>query len=1286
MRKRKLIPFILFSAIFLKTFATDAQAYSEHYVLKWQITNNQNTKSNAPYFLGFPGAVYKKDAPEVPCFEKSIGIAGFGTASVSLSDEVYEPVNETAVTEALKSHTFYAEVQPSVMVTDQAHQDSAKVSFIPIRMNVVTGHLEELVSFTVHVTVKASHKLGKTTATSSVLASGNWYKIGVTQTGMYKLDYSFLSKLGITGGDPKNLKIYGKAGGILPEANAETRDDDLVENAIQVVDNNNNGSLDAGDYALFYAKGPVSWAYNGQRFAHQTNYYSDTAYYFVTIDGGPGKRVAAKASLSGTPTHEVTEYDGYMVHEVDKFTEMNPAVRSGRDMFGEMFKSYDGNPVVSMSFDYDFPNIDASAPAKLFTFTAGHSPSHSQMNWSVNGEQLLTNSYAGNSLNFENITEYYADQDSSGASFTPNGTHISISASYMQVNDASRAFLDYFELNVRNWLKYTPGQFDFRDISSVSIAGINRFHIQNGDGHNLVVWDVSDFHNVAQQQLDFQNGEAVFQAAANTLNEYVAFDNSAFYTPAAIGKVANQNIHGLPQPDMVIVTYPGFMDAAKRFADFHHQHDGFLVHVLTPQQIYNEFSSGTQDVSAIRDMMKMFYDRGTNGNKAPRFLLLLGAASYDYKNLVPANSNYVPCFESRNSVDPAYSFGSDDYFGFLSDNEGGDETGQNYTMDVAIGRITARDDATANAMLDKIMRYTSPQGLKDWRNLVCFACDDQESNLFFNDAQNLVSTVNGNDRDFNILKIYSDAYKQYNTASGQSYPDVNKAITQQMQSGMLVFNYVGHGSENGLSAERILQVQDINSWTNKYNMPLFITATCEFSRFDNPQQVSAGEQVLLNPNGGAIALYSTTRTVEDASNMQLNQAVLTHNLLEREASGLPKFIGEIFQQAKNATTGIGSNDRNFALLGDPAVRLAVPQYDVKVTSITNSKTGKSTDSLKALSLVTIKGEVSSGGHKIDNFNGTVYPTIYDKPNLLQTLANDNTGNDISLKAYFYQQNSIIYKGQATVHNGEFSFSFIIPKDISFKTGNGKISFYVQNGQVDGNGYCDSIVVGGSDPTGLKDVPPPTVNLFMNDSNFKPGGLVNQNPLLLANVHSEVGINTAGSGVGHDITATITNASDAIVLNNYYQANLDDYQNGKIAYNFSNLPDGSYHLKLTVWDVLDNPGEASTDFIVASSEKLAIAKIFNFPNPLTDQTTFQFEYNRPDEDLNVKIDIYDMQGQLMKQIKAALNTSSSRVTGIQWDGTSDGGARLGQGMYVYRLTVTTADGQTAQQSQRLVVIR
>ena len=1273
-----------FSALLVNItiFAQGKSALSEQ--IKWEAQAVELTYDEGKTIqtLAFDGAVYDFDKHQLPLYAKKLPISGYGKVSAKLSNLQFEPLADTNIPQ-INEH-----IKDDIVVDAQfaleKKQPNAIISFIPIRRNPNTGGLERLVGFELELGVssQALPKSGERDYTdNSVFNQGDLYEFTVTQTGIHRIDFDFLDELGITETvNLNNLRIYGNGGGMLPELAGTERYDDLAENPLKIYDQNNNGTFDAGDYALFYAVGPDIWTYNAdnQGFEHSKHLYATASHYFLNYDIGSGKRVATQSSPSAANI-TVTDFDDYAFHE-NEWANLN---HSGRQWYGEEFGG-----VLSRDFSFDFPNINTNEQAHLKTRVAATSYNAStSFNIALNGQNVQTHI-----LNFIPNASYTSDV----ARLSSKETQVSVNAEQLNVNVAYNLAdplgvgrLDYIALNVRRHLKFDGGQMDFRDARSVGDGNIAQFQFQNTLAGNTEIWDVTHIHDVSALDWQTQGGASHFVANASELREYVIFDGTQYHQPAsALGKAASQNLHALEFPDFIIVTHSDFLEQAERLADFHREQDGMMVRVVTVKQVYNEFSSGMQDVTAIRDYVKMHYDRASaDPSKFPDYVLLFGDASYDYKNIEftpELNHNFVPVYESNATVETTSTYCTDDYFGFLDDDEGDNinSTDNTKLMDAAIGRLPATTPEEARQMVDKILSYHDRQSLGDWRNNFIIVGDDENSNTHFNHSEEHTNNIRQNYPEYNIDKLYLDAYEQESTPGGSRYPDVRKAINDRIFTGTFVMNYVGHGGESGWAHERVLHVSDIQKWDNIDRLPLFITATCSFGRFDNPNKLSAAEHIILHPSGGGIAIVTTVRLVYASQNKRLNGDFLSH-LYESE-NGKMLTIGEIMRRGKNDAANTGTNNRKFALLGDPALTLAYPKYDVVTTSVNGKDISLASDTLRALTEVTVTGEIhDASGGLLSDFNGTLYPRVFDKSATVETLANDNDSN----KAEFQLRKNNIFKGQATVENGRFSFKFIVPKDIAYQYGAGRISYYAENGEIDANGYTENIIIGGiADDAGSNNVPP-KVDVYMNDENFVFGGLTDDSPKLLVNLEDEFGINTVGNGIGHDITAVLDDDQrNLYVLNEYYRAAKDDHTGGSILYPLADLESGLHTIEIKAWDIHNNSGKGYTEFVVAETAALALEHVLNYPNPFTDKTSFWFEHNRPGDELEVNIQILSMSGRVVKSIHNTVATDGYRVNDIEWDGLDEFGQKIGKGVYLYRLHVKASDGTSSDKIEKLVILK
>ena len=1240
---------------------------SQEYQIDWKGGRTEVlTEELSLSYLYFEGATFRLEESFLPRFYLNKTLpAGTVNAQVRLINQQYEALDPAEQKWIRAQDLPKITSSPDFLskVTFQRKAPILYVDLLPLRKNPSTGQLEKLVAFDLEITPEqglASRRSGsREFASSSVLGSGDWFKIGVTEDGVCKISYSVLEALGmdIANLNPTNLRVFGNGGGMLPRNNSAYRHDDLKENAIYI-EGESDGVFNRDDYILFYAQGPHQWAKTGSVLSHEFNLFSDTSYYFITANyfGPPAKRIQPAAALSNS-AQTITEFDDRDFYERDLVN----LISSGKEWYGEQF-----NAVTTYDFLFNFPNVVTTSQVRLKTNVVARTIGGNST-FSINAGNLGSDVVSISGVPSGYINQY-ANAATSEFFYTPTSNRQDITLTFNKGNSSAVAWLNYLEIQARRRLILAGDQMMFRDLTSVG----------NGDARYVIgdwnptyqVWDITDPVNVASITITTNGGNGEFIAPTDSLKEFIAFSNEQFITPYRVGRVPIQNLHALPGAEFTIVAPAQFLNQAERLAEIHRRIDNMTVNVVTDQQIYNEFSSGAQDITAIKDFMRMFYERaGTNPEQLPKYLLLFGDGSYDPKDRISGNTNLLPSYHSNNSLWSLQSYISDDYFGLLDPTESDALADK---VDIGIGRFPVKNVQQAQVAVDKVEMYYDTRTLGPWRTYVAFIGDDEDGNVHMRDANILATKVDTSHIEFNIDKIFFDAFQQVSTPGGERYPDVNASIQARMDQGALVLQYVGHGGELGWGHERVLEVPEINSWENRFNQPLFLTATCEFSRFDDPKRTSAGEYVFLNPRGGGIGLLTTTRLVFSTPNFKLAQA-FSEIAYSRDASGNYPRLGDLTRLTKGASD-ISVNTRNFTLLGDPALQLAYPQHKVITTS--------APDTIRALERVTIFGQISDyQGNKLTDFNGTVYPTVFDKSKRIETLNNDGIGT-----FRFNLQESILFKGRASVKNGEFSFTFVVPKDISFLQGDGRISYYAENGSVDAAGGFEDFVIGGVSGDIAGDDQPPTVELYMNNQDFVFGGLTDENPDLFAIVFDSNGINTVGNGIGHDIVAVLDeNTSNSIVLNDYYESDLDSYQKGSIRYPFNQLSEGRHTLRLKVWDVHNNSGEAETEFVVASNAKLALEHILNYPNPFTTNTAFYFEHNQPGQNLSVRIQVFTVSGKLVKIIDGNYLSDGFRVGPIQWDGRDDYGDKIGKGVYVYKLQVTAPSGDTVDEFEKLVIL-
>ncbi|NVO21435.1 MAG: type IX secretion system sortase PorU [Bacteroidetes bacterium] len=1098
----------------------------------------------------------------------------------------------------------------------------------------------------------------------SVLSSGAWYKIAVAKSGVCKLTYADLQAMGLSIDqiNPQDIRIYGNGGGMLPEYNAVKRFDDLQENAIEVV-GESDGRFDAGDLVLFYAKGPVNWRYNSSQKLWESyqDPYSDSAYYFLTTSLGKGKRISSVANETATPTDIVTTYDYRTFHEKDAVN----LIKSGRSWYGEIFDITN-----SYTFTFDIPNLVPGSEIHLKTSTAARSTSNSY--FSCNSGTTSWN------IVHSPISTYYNSPYASGSTdyrkITVQSTPVEIKMQYNRATSTALGWLDAINLTAKCNLNFKGGQFDFRDTSSVGDGRIARFKVSDA-ATKAAIWEITDPLNCKKVISQQQGNELDFTLHTDSLREFVVFDNNDLITPRFVSRINNQDLHGISSADLVIISPAIFYDQALRLATYHNTVDDLNSIVVSPELIYNEYSSGAPDVIAIRDFMKMLYDRGGSTSK-PKYLLLFGDGSYDNKDRLPNNTNFIPTWQSSESFDPVRSEVSDDAFGLLDDTEG---LYYSDPVDIGIGRLPVKTVAEAQAMVDKIIHYSekAAEVMGDWRNIIGFIADDEDGNEHVHDADMMAGFIHDHYGNFNVDKIYLDAYTQVATPSGARYPDVNAAITQRVEKGCLILNYTGHGGETGWAHEQVLEVQDINGWTNYSKLPVFVTATCEFSRFDDPARTSAGELVFLNERGGGVALFSTTRPTYGTPNYELNTSFYKY-ALNHSGTSKPR-MGDIIMDAKRES-GSDENGRKFILLGDPAQQIAYPSLNIATDTINGKVPGVEPDTLMAYQEVTIAGSITDEtGAVVSDFNGVVVPTVFDKAVVQNTL-----GNDGGTPFQFSLQKNILYRGKVAAQNGRFRFTFIVPKDIAYREDFGKISYYATNDTVDAAGNYTNVIVGGSSSTAKTDNTGPDISLYMNDLQFTDGSITDENPWLLARVSDENGINTIGSGIGHDITAILDGKTDApSILNDFYESDINTFRSGLIRFPYSRLSSGEHTITVKVWDIYDNSSEATIHFIVHSSDNFVMEKGRNYPNPFRDGTNIVFDHNQQGDEMKVDVTIYTMMGEKVCVLENTSLQEGTVSNPVYWDGRNSKGSQVESGIYYYNIQAKTASGSEARCSGKLI---
>ena len=1272
----------LLAYLILIPFVSFAQIKGEASI-EWLEKNEMffgENKINIPQFVG-SGFNYdsSKKAIYLTLNLSESGIYSGNT--LQISNVIYESINQSQLGD-LDLNTIPKTIAASLKINESRDIKQAFIVLSPIVKDDF-GY-KRIKSFSYSISGNDSSRIAQTNKTSvitnSVLATGDWYQFYVEKSGVYKISRSFLQQLGlnVNGIDPKKLKLYGNGGRMLPLSNATYYPTDLTENAIQII-GESDGVFNDEDYILFYAEGVDTWNQESQT---NVNLYDTKSYYYITIQGSEGKRISNMVQPTGNSTLSLNTFDDRQFYEIDLVN----IGRLGRKWFGEAF---DINQ--DQEFSFNFPNIDTSTPIKLSVNGASAAYTATSFKVLANGQDVGTMSFPA-LVQYSGIL-FYESALPSNTTF-PSSENVKIKLSYNNNGvPGSKGYLDKIILTAKRNLQGYGKQFPFQYDLSNSSLGIVSYNISNANGISQI-WDVTDIYNVTSIE-NTNQASFSFKANLGELRKYVAIDALDYYTPLKTSKtkIVNQNLKGsifknaqgqFQDIDYVIITPAFLATSAEKLANFHRSYSNLNVKVIQLENIYQEFSSGKQDIAAIRNCIKYIYDNASSSEKRIKYVNLFGDASYDYKNRIPNNTNIVPIYHALNSNTTGESaFASDDFYGLMDESEGniGNFFGG---IDIAVGRMINDNSLQADEMVNKVIEYHDEKSYGSWRNNYVMVSDDSDkaSDASLQNRQNNLADKITFEKPFlNVNKILLDSYTQEASAGGARYPKGRIDLFSTFEKGSLVVNYLGHGGEDGLASERLWEKSDGENLSNQYKYPLFITITCDFSRFDNPSRPTAGEFTYWNPKGGAISMITTIREIGQFSAENFND-VLAKNLFSYGSNQYTS-IAEALRISKNSNPNSSTNVVFY--IGDPALMLAIPKPKIRLTKVNDIPVSQPIDDFKSLAKMKLSGEITDENNiLLTNYNGELSTAIFDKFITRTTLNND--GNSPAMS--FNELGETIFRGNASVTNGQFEFSFIVPRDIRVPIANGKISFYAKKNQFFENqsGYDTSIKVGGINENAVADNISPIVKLYMNDETFVSGGTTNESPFLVANLEDESGINTA-SGIGHDIIAILDGDVDnPFILNDYYQTDLNDFTKGSLRFPLRNLAVGLHTITFKAWDVYNNPITAEIQFIVVGNESITLTHVLNYPNPFVNYTEFWFSHNRPYEPLEVQVQVITITGKVVWTRNQIVTTEGFLSKEITWDGKDDFGNKIGKGVYVYKLTVkSNLTNSKTEKFEKLVIL-
>ncbi len=1087
------------------------------------------------------------------------------------------------------------------------------------------------------------------------LSIGQWLRIRVVKEGVYKLTGQELRKAGLTTNskDPRKLMVFTHQGAMLPELSRN-----LIHGTKELpvlLQGENDGILDDNDNLIFYAATPHPWFFSGGTWRHQSNFYDDYTYLYIGFGDQNGKRITTTNEL-GTSQMVVDKSEWLVFHEL----ELENPVHMGRTWLGEKM----GNETLTRNLKIDLPaGANDSVDIRL-SVAGGIIDGTGTVNFGVNGK---TGAFVFSGIN----TDYAAfDLQERYLQVTAPTGQVQAQFTLSRPNTKSNAWIDFLEIAGTQPMTTANGPVVLRNRQMLqkSVVEIRT------QGNQAYIWNVSDKMNpVALTVNSSGNAHNAIAGASLPKSAFAVFDPDNTPKPEVLGLISGPQLLQASTPELLIITHPKFKSAAMRLADLRKKNQKYKVQVVELQDIYNRFSTSQQDIVAVRDFVRCLYQQSLSSATPLKYVLLMGAASYDMKNRVKDNTNFIPTYQ-YDSPNKGANFCLDDFFGYL-DSLAGDPSRGNNQLQVSVGRIPCRSEAEADAMVSKLERYDSPESLGEWRSNIAYVTDDVDiswETVFTAESEKYARNIDTIHPYINVNKIFADAFKQVSTGNTEKYPDVNAAIDRNMQNGCLFMNYQGHGGPAGWAQEAMLDVPMIKAWNNRWKMPVMFTATCEFSLYDDPREQSAGEQALLNPNGGPIALMSTTRLVFVSGNMAINNDFWTNYGFPKPNEPIPA-LGDIFKRLKNRP-GVTSEDNKFALLGDPSMPLAFPKHKVILDSINHQTANGFKDTLKAFSIVELKGHIEERlKGKYSTFNGQMWVRILDKPITRKTLVNDQIGQPIP----YLDQSSFIYKGTVSVTNGDFKVVFTVPKDIAYNVDFGKMMFYAHNQETDAAGGY-RVLIGGSESNVVAGNKGPDVKVYINDATFRYGEEVQPNANMFIRVFDEDGLNATGAGIGRDMICILdkgTPQEKIIILNDFFTYDLNSYTSGTIKMPLPYLTNGKHSLHVKVWDIFNNSGEGWTEFTIGNGS-LKVLEHAAFPNPFSDAVGIRFRHNMPGADFKVELSVMDGSGKTLHQQESQISGAAANEIRLSWPGstTFDNQVKTGllpNGIYFYKVKLTAA---------------
>lgn len=1107
------------------------------------------------------------------------------------------------------------------------------------------------------------------TTHNSQLEKGRWVKIRVADNGVHMLTHGQLKKMGF--GDPSKVRLFGYGGHMLSETDTEAWREDLNEVPLW------RGT----DRVLFYANGSVKWTLDSDNtFTHTRNPYSEYGHYFLTADIEGAPMAFPREEEIAVVASEVTTTPAYYLHEVDDYAWFH----GGR----QLVESYDFAEGNTKSYPIKATDAVKQTKATLDVCFTHNSSSTTSVTVMMGGTELGALTVSG----IASHSEAAANTRSFSANLPDNASAINVRLTHNRSTGISGR-LDYMRLNYTSYLNANKPIYATKDGTHTYVIGADGTFTWTD---NLVVWHIADATNVTQIPLDKATG--TFTANAKRGDIFIIVNEKTTYpTPEEVGEVANQNLHGTEPTDYIIIVPASgkLTTQAERLAELHRTRSGLRVKVVRADEVYNEFSSGTPDATAYRRYLKMLYDRTETPEEAPKYLLLFGDGAWDNRMLSSAwkgksPDDYLLCFEAENSFSATSSYVMEDYFGLLDDGEG--KRLLYDKVDVGVGRFTVTTPTQARDAVDKVITYMDNAEAGAWKNTILMLGDDGDNNQHMNDAERVAQMLQNNYPDYMVKRVYWDAYPMEVTSTGNSYPAVRKRLLELFNEGALMVNYSGHGSPDVLSHELVIGKADMEQLRSP-RLPVWVTVSCDITPFDN-STLSFGEYAFLNPEGGAIALMTSTRTTYSEQNRRINY-LFSNYVFARDEQNRRNRLGDAIRKTKcslisnsnSSLQDVSTNKLNYLLLGDPALIIGNADYAMTVDEINGISTVADREiTLKAGAKVTVKGHINElNGARATDFNGVMHATVFDNK---ETITCRNNAGSASTEMIYWERTKTLFVGGDSVRNGEYTFTFRVPMDINYSMKSGLINLYAVSEGYDreAKGAFEGFLLGGTADELANDSLGPQVKLYLNSPDFITGDCVNETPRLFVSLEDPDGINTVGNGIGHDLVAIVDGrASMTYTLNDYYTSELGDYTRGTVSYLLPELEEGIHSLQFRAWDMMNNATTVTVDFEVVKGLRPRILDITTTHSPAREHTTFVLTHDRPETEVTVKIEVYDFSGRILWNHSEQVATPDNSYS-VGWNLCAASGQPLGTGVYLYRATVTSASGTSTSRVRKLTILR